>query len=936
MIKYVYSFILFMIFHGLTYAQSGIRGKIYDAQSGESISFADVMVSNITLLGTNSDLDGAYSLLLEPGIYSIVVSYLGYTDMIIDSIHIEKDNFTQVDIPLRESAEELTEIVVTATQARNTEAAITLLQRNTASFIDGLSSQTFSRTGDSHAGSAIKRVSGVSVENGQYVFIRGLGDRYSKVLLNGMDIPGLDPDVNSVQLDIFPTNLVDNIIVYKTFTPDLSGDFAGGIVRLNTKNFPERKTLEANIGMGYTPTVHLDAKFISAPVGDLDWLGIDDGSRKLPFSKYARIPDNTEGNPQLTTMTSSLDPRMATFRQMQFLNHNASISMGDQLNKEKATWGYNFSLSYSHHSTFDNNASYTEWERDPQNFDVYELRMDRSRTGAVSTVSDMWSGLLGGSLKYKKHRFALSLLRSQMGQNKAAKIVSTGGEDNTLEAIYKDVIEYSEKSITNIMLSGKHVFDQSKMEIEWKIAPTLSQINEPDIRQTGFELIDGTLQIRPSTGAVVERVWRNLNEQNVASKIDLVRSFNWINHLESKLKLGALYTYKNRDFEILNYRLNIENQGSLSIDGNPDNILKPEHISQPDQRDGVYLVGNYEPANSYDGQQHIIAGYLMSELAITQRLRSIFGARVESNRMYYSGQNNNGTVLLDNEKTLDKTVVLPSSSFIYAIGNDMNVRLSYAATVARPSFKEKSFAQIYDRISDRFFLGNLDLEQTYIHHADMRWEYFMPSGQAISLSTFYKYFDNPIEIVTYSSAAASSFTPRNINSATIYGMEVELKKRLDIFSLPRFSFMANITLVRSRTQMNDAEYDSRVQRARSGQKIDRYRDMAFQPPYVINAGLNYKDAERGWEGNISYNVQGSRLVIVGIGDYPDVYAQPFHSLTAKISKRMKGGLSMSIAASNLLAQDRIEEYVSYRAKNRLFSRFDPGQTFSLSIGYRFY
>jgi len=243
-------------------AQQGtLKGTVTDTNTAETLIGVSVVIEGTTT-GTSTDLDGQYSLKLEPGIYTMVFSYISYATQTITDVNVKADEVTVLDVRLNDKAEELKEVVVTAKKVRNTETALLTLQKKAANVLDGISSETFSRTGDGDAGAAIKRVTGVSIEGGKHVYVRGLGDRYTKTILNGLDVPGLDPDRNTIQMDIFPTNLIDNIVINKTFTPDLPGDFTGGMVNIETQDFPETKTLNFSYGTSFKPGTHFNDDFI--------------------------------------------------------------------------------------------------------------------------------------------------------------------------------------------------------------------------------------------------------------------------------------------------------------------------------------------------------------------------------------------------------------------------------------------------------------------------------------------------------------------------------------------------------------------------------------------------------------------------------------------------------------------------------------------------
>ena len=258
-----------------------LRGTVIDDDFGDPVMYAEVRVEGLDV-STLTDLDGQYSFELAPGTYTLSVEFLGYAKQVVSEVVVKEGSTELVDVRLTEESEVITEVVVTATQSRNNETALLTIQRKSAVVLDGVSAQSISRIGDSDAGQAIQRVPGVSVEGGKYIYVRGLGDRYTKTTLNGMDIPGLDPDRNTVQMDVFPTSLIDNIIVRKTFAPNMPGDFSGGVVDIATKAFPDKEQFNVKVGLGYNTNTSFNKNFLTYDGGKLDWLGMDDGSRALP------------------------------------------------------------------------------------------------------------------------------------------------------------------------------------------------------------------------------------------------------------------------------------------------------------------------------------------------------------------------------------------------------------------------------------------------------------------------------------------------------------------------------------------------------------------------------------------------------------------------------------------------------------------------------
>ncbi len=929
-------FLLTFSFSLTLLAQEGtLRGTVTDSETGETLPFATVVLEGTTT-GAQTDLDGKYFLNLPAGTHRVVFTYTGYADQLIPDVEIIADEVTTLDIALGTGAIDMEEIVVEAKQIRNTEAAINTIKRKSSNLLDGISSQLISRTGDSDAGEIAKRVTGVSIEGGKHVYVRGLGDRYTKTILNGMEIPGLDPDRNSVQMDIFPSNLINNLVVYKTFTPDLSGDFTGGVVNVETKDFPESKTLSASIGYGYNPNMHFNKNFILSDGGKLDFLGFDDGTRKLPFGNTTKIPDPALNDPNTTLLTNQFNPQLGVQNKNNFLNQSYAFSFGNQINKEKSntTLGYNFALNYKNDYEFYEGVIFGEYFKDFER-DGYELQKEQVNTGDIGRNNVLWSALAVGAIKKQRSKYSLSLLHIQNGQSTATKQTQQNFE-STGATLLKDNLTYSQRSVTNALFSAKHSLKNEKWEMDWKISPTLSKITDPDVRTTAFSLTNGLYTLNPGDGGRVTRIFRDLQEIDGDMRWNMTYNFKQWNELGSKLKFGIANTTKMRDFEILNYLYRYQNNGDGGFfTGNPDDLLLEENIWDVATDEGMYIKGNFEPANSFEAVSNVGAAYIMNELPLSKQLKMVYGLRIEKSNIWYTGESNDGLEVYNAKSVLDEIDFLPSMNMVYNINDMMNLRASYAMTLARPSFKEKSIAQIYDPVTDRFFIGNIDLQQTHVNNLDIRWEKFFLGADLISLSGFYKHFNNPIELVAYE-LDPSSIQPRNVGQGQIFGAEIELKKSLGFIStkISDLSIHTNFTYVYSQIEMSEEEFSARQTIARDGEVVSNKRSMQGQSPYIVNAGLNYSNSEMGLEANVSYNVQGKRLAIVG-GTAPDVFESPFHSLNTKLSQRFgkENRFRLSVSANNLLGSTRNKYYENFQATPALYEYLNPGRSFSLGFSY---
>jgi TonB-dependent receptor len=945
------------------WAQKGtIRGTVFDDATGEVLPGVTVFVEGTTW-GTLTDLDGKFNLSIVPGTYQVRISYISYETLIINDLAVKAGEVSLYDnIRLKESTIELAEVTVTAKLVRNTENALLTMKQKSANVIDGISAASFRKIGDSDAAASVKRVPGLSVEGGKYVFVRGLGDRYTKTILNGMEIPGLDPDRNTIQLDIFPTNIIDNIIVYKSFTADLPADFTGGVIDIAIKDFPDKKQGNISISAGYNPSYHFNSGYVTYKGSAADFLGFDNGARAIPATDniplYAEVvtdPYGTQGM-RYQEILHGFNPTMAAHTQTSFMDYSISATLGNQIARDKVTWGYNFAVSYKNNTEFHKNAEYGRYglSADPN---VYEMEVREFQDGNVGVSNVLLSGLAGVALKTKMSKYRLNIVHLQNGESSAGIFNYLGADQGSEFQAIQHNLDYSQRAMTNILLDGKHVFDKSKWTLEWKLSPTLSTMDDPDIRFTRYVTENGRYIIGTESG-FPQRIWRNLKEINLAGIINVTKEFQ-IRQKKAELKFGGAYTFKERDFAIRDFAFNIRN---LTLTGNPDELFYPENLWPVDSNvnRGTTYDASFVPINpnQFNANVNYAAGYLSFEAYVFKKLKAILGVRFENYVQRYTGQDQLGNYNLDNQKVLDNSNFFPSVNLIYNLSEKQNLRASYTMTVARPSFKELSYAEIYDPISGRTFVGGLfrdandaegivywdgNLVSTSIHNFDLRWEFFPKASQTISVSAFYKKFINPIEIVQYATLAGA-FQPRNVGDGQIFGGELEFRLNLDLISksLKNLQVTANVTYVKSRIKMSKTEYDSRIDNARTGQTVTEYREMAGQAPYVINVGLSYEGGEKGfWDGfmaGIYYNVQGLTLQYVGMVDRPDIYTKPFNSLNFNASKDLGKNKRFQIGfkVTNILNSYKESVYRSYEAADQYFTRLDQGITFTASLKYNLF
>ncbi|MFZ6051907.1 TonB-dependent receptor [Halocola ammonii] len=949
-------------------AQKGtINGTVIEDSNGQPIIGATVMIEG-TSNGSYTDLDGNFSIKVEPGVYNLKVSFISFQTLTVEGVEVDAGETTTLSrIRLKVSSQQLEAAVVTAEATRKSEEALMTVKRKSVVMMDGISSEKMAMTGDGTAVEAAKRVTGVSIEGGKYVYVRGLGDRYSKTTLNGVDVPGLDPDKNTIQMDIFPTSLIDNITVNKNFTADMPADFTGGLLNIETKSFPDEKFLNVNAGIGYNPSMHFNSDYLAYEGGATDFLGFDDGTRALPAGAGgANIPTPLNSEPQqVNNFVRRFSPQLAAERQTSLMDFSAGVSFGNQIDISKGEegetgyqpkLGYVFALTYKTDYRYYDDVKYGEYQK-PISSDETELVYATVQEGELGERSVL-GGILGGlAYKTRNSKYRLTAMRLQSGTSRAGifQIDNSGsavGQSGYFAESHN--LEYNERSLNNLLINGTHYLDESGWEIDWRLSPTISTGDDPDIRKTAFTQTQVDTSFIAGAGGNPSRIWRSLIELNATAKIDVTKEYKLLEK-DAKLKFGASHTYKQRDYEILAYDIQF-NTNQDWPNPHPSEVLDPENLYPNTPNSVYYQSQNASPnPNAYESNVHNTGAYVSNEFEPFDRLNTIVGLRVENYVQRHTGRDQNfaqgnpdGQNLV-NDKVLESLDFFPSAIAIFELNEMQNLRGSYSRTIARPSFKELSFAQILDPITNRFFNGALfayegswdgNLTSTRIDNFDLRWELFQERGQLFSVSAFYKTFDNPIELVRIPEQQTSTeYQPRNVGDGSLYGVEFEVRKTLEFLSpkLENFSVSGNLTLVESQIDMTLTEFNARLTYEKDGQTIDDSRQMAGQAPWVINGGLSYGNTENGIDAGIYYNVKGPTLHIVGSGLFPDIYQEPFHSLNVSFRKTLgeEGNTSIDFNASNLLNDRREIFYQSYEAQEQIFTSFNPGVAVSLGISHKF-
>lgn len=943
---------LSLLFTASLFAQTGtIRGTISDKETGELLMFTNVTVKDTDpLIGAQTDLDGNYEIKIDPGTYALEVSYVGYNSKIITDVEVKTNEVTIIDFPL--DVEGVTLAIgatVTAKAIDRTENALLQIQRKAITVQDGISAQEISRFGSNNAAESMKRVTGASVVDGKYVFVRGLGDRYSSAQLNGMQLPSTDPYRNAMQLDLIPSNLLDNVIASKTFTPDQPGNFTGGNVNLKTKAFPERFTLAANISTSFNTQSSFQDEFLTQEGGSSDGLGFDDGTRDIPAilqsedyisQVTASANIRSRRNKELATLVdqgaNALSKQHQPSTSTSAMNHAASFSIGNQFtiagNPLGVLVGLNYRKSYSHYG----DGSFKYWELTDPNA---PLNINRDLNDARSVETPQVGGMVNLSYKF-------------LGSNKISFIGlynHTANNDNRmLEGTFPAIISGSgvfqtralrflERNFVDYQLSGEHAIGKNGIKLNWAGAIVQTSQDSPDFRQfsnTKVTRDNGETDyfISPAEFDLPFHFWRSLEDEQMSGMVDLIIPLGGESSA-NKIQLGGFYSGKDRIFRDNVYQVQLGN--SEDYEGNPDAFFGEENVGIIDFNENTerYTVGlfpiNFEKSttqNSYDGYENITAAYGMA-IYDWDQFKVIAGARLENTDIFVQSQDT--TLAVGEINQLD---ILPSLNLIYKLNDNMNVRATATQTLARPNMRELAPFVSFDFGGDFRIQGNPDLERTLIQNYDLRWEMFPNPGEIVAVSAYYKNFNNPIVTAFVPESANPLIRYVNVDQAQVYGVEVEFRKNLGFMgpAFEKFKFSTNVSLIESVVDIPEAE-KAIIAEFNPAKGTDR--PFQGQSPYLVNAALNYVDAENGWDAIVSFNVFGERLADISEGATPDIYEQPRPQLDVSVSKSIGENFGIRVRANNLLNPDT-RTLMRFNGEEYDIQNFSRGTSFGISLSYK--
>jgi TonB-dependent receptor len=913
-------------------AQKGsISGKIIDAKFADALIGASVRLDE-GAGGAVTDLDGNFVIANVPvGIHKITVNYTGYSPKTIENVEVKNNEGTTVDIALEEPSvgTAIAEVVIVATAAKSSQSALTILQKTSATIGDGISSETIKRTPDRTTGDVIRRVSGASIQDNKFAVIRGLNDRYNLAMLNGALLSSTEPDRKAFSFDLFPSSMLDNLVVVKTASADLPGEFAGGAILLTTKDIPEESYVQANVSGGYN-TVTTFKPFLAGQGGGADWLGHDDGTRALPSAFPETAAFKKETKDQKYRSSQLFDNDWAIDEK-----NSARPNMGLQLSggyvtdpARKVQFGTTLAVSYSNNNRFQNGVR--------SDYDVSSKLFDFSDKQFRNNV--LWGSLFNAAVKINNtHKVGAQFTYSTNTDN----IISdrSGYDYEQVRKVISTAIEYTENHLLTSRLYGSHQLTEKGLRLDWGAGYNQSTRDVPSLRRMFYaKNFDDTLDVNIPFQAYVPfgsadpyrsgRFYSHLEENTLNGNFDLSIPFSLVGQRQM-LKVGGLYQQRDRQFDarVMGYVLSNFIKFDYSKLNLPQaQIFAPENIGEA----GFVMDEITNPSDGYEGQSQLSAGYVLLDNKFAERFRLSWGGRVESFRQQVQAAQFSGV-----PTKVDTTVTafLPSFNLTYSLDERQQLRLSGSKTVCRAEFRELAPFSFFDFYLNANVVGNPNLTQGSIYNADLRYEIYPGKNQLLSVSLFYKRFKNPIEF-TFAAVGAGTrtFSFNNVESANNYGFEVELRKNFEFLGekWENLLFFSNVAVIRSSIDLS-----------KGVSYFDADRALQGQSPYIINAGLTYNLVRLGLSATVVYNVIGDRVAQVGTVGYGDIYERRRNLLDLSVSKRLGERGEVKLTWGDILRpdfmyyQDNNASHKYEADQDNVMQRLRLGSTITLSAGYRF-
>lgn len=873
-------------------AQGSINGKVIDEKTGETIIGANVVIQGTTI-GSPTDIEGKFQIAnVAAGTYTLQISSITYKTHLLPNVVVENGKRVTIDIKLAEDVSELEEVVVSAAKQIDNDFSLLSAIRESKLVVTGISAEMISRAPDRDAAEVVKRVPGVTIMGGRFIVIRGLSERYNVSMLNGAYAPSMEADKRSFAFDIIPSGQIDQLLVFKSPSPELPGDFAGGVVKVSTKGIPEENNITLSYSTGYRSGTTFD-DFYNGSRGSKQVFGFDAGYHALPanFPADLRTVNEDQANRSGRQLRNDWVPEKSTA----FLDQSVSITGSFKTNIKKIRVGNITTINLSHTRTrFDvtrqdyNNYDFINNKPNP----IYQYTDDQNNLNVRLGVLHNWAFQLNdnNTIEFKN-------LFNQINNSQYIKREGPNFEGN----YYGGFGGFSEvfRGVYSGQLVGKHKLFNGKTNVNWVANVGSSFRDLPDMRRYRRDIDQVSkaertyVPVGTAQTYFLGRFFAEMNEFSYSGSVGIDHTLEITPNFLPVVSAGVFYDKKDRTFTARNLGYATGTSFDNDLQNLPiDQLFAPKNINGTT---GLRFDEQTNKSDSYDASNTLTAYYTGISLPISKKFNLSGGIRVEENiQALNSGLATGETVNQD----VDVRRVLPSANFSYNFSPTMLVRATYGQTLNRPEFREIAPFGFYDFEYNWVISGNPNLKTAKINNYDIRWEWYPSKTELINVGVFYKDFTDAIEMKFRpggGSGGIKNFRFENAQSATNYGIEIDVRKSL--LDLTNLKFVDNLNVL-----FNAALIKSEVKLGN-----EPSRQLMGQSPYVINAGIYYND-DNALQVSLLYNVVGRRLFAVGgytdSGEvaYEDIYEMPRNVLDFSISKTFKQKFQVKFSIADILNQ----------------------------------
>jgi hypothetical protein len=944
--------LFFALYFHSAHGQHGavIEGVVTDAQSGETMPGATIALEGTTI-GTTANLNGEFRLTNIPeGQVNLRVSFISYEPVVIEKIKVERGKTITLNVDLRTVSHILDAVTVTARRTNYTETSILQSIRNSQVVTSGISAQQISRSQDSDAAQVLRRIPGITIVEDKFIVIRGLNERYNVTMLHSMIAPSMEADVRSFSFDIIPSSQIENIMVFKSPSPELPGDFAGGVVKIHAKTIPEKSGLEFSYSTQYDQGTTFKNFKVSGR-SPMAWTGAGKEFFMLPGDFPVDLRRITHDQNALQNAGHALtnnwvpEDKQAFLGQSAYLTGNLLFDRGSLRIGSITTFSYNNSNS-SHQVS---RADFNSYNREENlSLPIYRFQDARYSNSIKLGLLHNW-GIEAG----ENHSFKIVNLFNNISSYNY--INRTGDHIDFSYNMNNHAFQQVFRGLYSGQIIGEHYFFNKLTKLDYSGGLSFSYRDLPDYRQyrsdrpiNYIEGLDNFEIYVPIGGAQPYFLGRFFSEM-------IERGNAWTVNLQQKIplkflsedflpqiKAGVFANYMERDFHARNIgytqatsfdqRLRSMPVDSLFINGNINN------------NGGIKIDEQSNPNDSYYSSNNLLAWYGMLSIPFGKFANISGGVRVEYNRRILNSATTEGPIQLNNPETF----LLPSFNATFNLTQKLLLRGAYGKTINNPEFREQAPFGFFDFDNNYVLTGNNFLKTATINNYDSRIEYYPSISEVVSVGAFYKQFENAIErivLIGAGSGGAKNFSYGNADYASIYGAETELRK--NFIGLTGLKFVDDLSIYFNASIIfSDVVIGSG---SRSQNRDTDPRPLQGQSPYIVNLGLFYNNIERNLEVNVFYILNSRRLYSGGFTEldrpdvisYADIYEMQRNHVDITFSRRLSRNLSLKIKVDDILnepfelIQDANQDGIFSRKNDQVLASYRPGTSFKVGLSYKF-